>query len=265
MTTLTLIAIATLVAIIASFVEAAAQIITDILVGDDFSRFPSKGGKEGEEVETLPQTLTPTTTLQIGGDALESQVLGFAPGQLNPALLMGRIIEGTCREVVPTQQQLIPVGGGMKTQNTQNPFTVKAVIMKAAHAVAKTMPSTEGTYHQRLSKALKLVWAWAKAQPSHTVQAADVASIVKKVGAVTPSAPLKPLSVAAEDYAAFIKKVKELEGNGWYYSLDESLIQRDITAWPSLQRLKMDMLSGKYRIYRYRWPGTEKSYLAIVK
>lgn len=248
--------IAVVLALLAT-VEVVAEALANLFVGEtDNNRFPVKGNNVSSETvqEEIPVEVIPAPVLITGMGLVASPF----------SAIFGRVFDGTYREVGQSTQLIeYKEESPMDIQNTQTQTTaVKAVIMKAAHQVAKTMPSSEGTYSQRLGKALKLVWAWAKAQPTQDVVSMDMEVIIS--GVLPAPATLKPRTLKTSSYDAFIEKVKELEQGAWYYSLYESHIAKDISQWPALQQLKAEMLSGSYRVYRYEWP-TGDATLAIVK
>lgn len=250
--------IAVVLSILAT-VEVVAEFLADLFVGKlDNERFPLTGNNvssENTQEETLVEII-PAPVLVSGRGLVASPF----------SALLGRVFEGTYREVGQHTQLLVEhkkEESSMDVQNTQpQTITVHSVIMKAAHKVAKQMPSSEGTYSQRLGKALKLVWAWAKTQPTQDVVSMDMEVIIS--GVLPATATLKPRTLKSSSYDAFIEKVKELEQGSWYYSLYQSHMSKDMSEWPALQQLKADMLSGAYRVYRYEWP-TGDATLAIVK
>lgn len=249
MTILALIAVIAAIVIVASFAEAAAQIIADVIFGDDFNRFPSKGGKKAKtaaskavtvgEVETLPLVINhqPTTLVVVPHPALGLGMASAAP------LSTPVVVEGTCKEVQPVEL----------TQAER-----KSLIMGAAHALARAMGPDEGTYRERLSKALKLVHGWAKKDPEELkFKGVKLLTPKKETRAPEPVELNKsPTDIKASSFSDFIDQMRAREkalGNDgllfWY--LRERYLTEDVSQFSGLQGVKQEILYGSSRLYRF--------------
>ena len=153
----------------------------------------------------------------------------------------------------------MPVKGNYSKEHTMKTTTNQSVLFVAAHKVAKDLIGD--SYRQCFSFALRQVHAWARKAPVKPT----LASAIEKSVAEAVQDTSKKLDVSwCTDYDEVLKAVYQHFSVREVFDVPAEHLERDISRWGVLQRLKQALVGHKGEILSVTFEGRTRYWFVPV-